>query len=423
MLSFIKRMIVGNTMLRMTSQSQYKKILKQQRYFFVFTGQKTSEKFQIILKSSSRFKRALFFRISNPKLNKKLKFEDDQIYFIRSSSKKRIKYLRELSASKLERWVTMNYLSKFKFLHSASYDIMKKSSNPYMVMVVENTKHYFKYIRNFLAFSENVKVKVKFAVCDLSGKTCKKYLSRIGFSKFEKRKMPLIFVVQPSKKSSDDLIYFYTPLKENIKKKKLINLDQTNLKNYFVSIIKGNSKPANFSERIPMQMTQNQFPKIVNDTLNYFFFDGLHKHLVIFFYDSRLCVQSCDDKSAIKWLCSKNKRRIRSSKHCDSMISRFENIVMNIHRKWGADSNLVRFGHFDLGSNSFDSLKIKKKLPFVRFHKTGREEDFEDLDIGQDILTVGGNFADLMISKMKNLYKDKDLKINGIGMEVTEMDL
>jgi hypothetical protein len=257
----------------------------------------------------------------------------------------------------------------------------------------------------------------------MSGKSCKRYLARLGLSKFEKRKMPLIFTVKPSSNSTDDLIYFYRPLKTNLEKNKLINLDLKNFKKYFNLIIQGKSVPETFSERIPVKMAHNQFPQIVNKTLDYFFFDGLHKNLVILFYDSRQCYQSCEDKNKIDWLCNKNKRSMRISKYCDSMLSRFENIIRHIHRKWGSDSNLVRFGHFDMGKNSFDSLKIKRNSPFVRFHKTRNEENFEDLEIGRDILTVEGNFANNIISKMKKLYKEDDLKLNGIGMNTTEMDL
>lgn len=405
LLNFVKGNIVGRTMLRIKDSSKYKQVRSLHKYFFIFTGSKQSKRFHAITKSARKYPKTLLFKMSNKELISELGLESNQFYFINSTQKKPKTFSKNFTAVKLEKWVSLQVLRKYNKLASFSYDKMKRRRTAYVVLVIKNAKKNLKIVRNFLNFAEKTKSKALFRVCDLANVQCKRFLFRVGKSKIGQQKSPSVFIIQTSKQSSDDHIFIYKLSKNKKDKKKRLNLKK--FKKFFLSVMKRKKLPKDFSEPIPPFKSPEKFQKIVKNTLNHFLFEGADKDLVVLFYDSRQCSQSCRDRYSVDWLCSREKAVNSASAACDNLVQKFKRIISKTRKQWKGQEGLVRYAHFDLGSNSYDLLGIKTKPPFVRLFKMGKKNDFADMKIDGELSSLYDEFSQFMLVNMEHLFEDQ----------------
>jgi hypothetical protein len=260
----------------------------------------------------------------------------------------------------------------------------------------------------YLSYAEITKNNAVFRICVMTSKDCKRFLFRVGKTKLDKLKTPSIFMIKSSKQTTDDHLYFFK-IKKN--KKKQLNLNLRKLKKFIRSVIQKQILPESFSEPIPQFKSPDKFQKIVNKTLNHFLFEGADKDLVILFYDSRQCFQSCKDRKAIQWLCNRKNILNSMSMACDNLINQFKSILKKIRQQWEGQEGLVRYGFYDLGKNSFDLLNIMKKSPFLRLYKMGKKDEYVDMEISKDLSVLNDEFTQFMLVNMEHLFdehKDDD---------------
>jgi hypothetical protein len=429
LLYFSKSNIVGRTMIRVSDSSQYDKMVKSHKYFFIFTGSKNSKRFKKITEAAKRYPKTLIFKITDKEVLKYSKLEMNQLYFKKSSLKVPQKYQKNFSSKKLKKWITRQVFRKYKRLTSYSYDMLKRNKKNYVILVVKGSKKYTGLIQKFLNFAEKTKMNIVFRICDMTSIGCKRFLFRVGKTKLNKQKTPSIFAIKASKQTSDDHMHFFKlKKKKETKKKTKIIFNLKKFKRFVVSVYKKQVLPKIFSEPIPVFESPDKFQKIVNKTLNHFLFEGADKDLVILFYDSRQCFQSCKDKNSVKWLCTRKNIINSMSMACDNLINQFKSIIKKIRSQWQDQEGLVRYGFYDLGKNSYDLLSIKKTKPFIRLYKMGKNDEYVDMDINQNLSLLNDEFTHFMLDNMEHLFEDVidsdyDIQLNQNSTNQIDVDL
>ena len=110
-------------------------------------------------------------------------------------------------------------------------------------------------------------------------------------------------------------------------------------------------------------------------------------------------------------------------------MNKFQDIVHLVRKQWKGNESLVRYGHYDIGKNSYDILKINKQAPFVRLYKTGKKESFSDFTIKEDMTNLEHEFTQFMLLNMDHLFQDQkdedfdEMMLNGLQLDALESDL
>ena len=278
-----------------------------------------------------------------------------------------------------------------------------------MMLVVPSEKKYEQYIMNFIKIAEKLKNKINFGICIMKKTNCKEFLYRIRKSKFKnnfkKKKNPFIFIMETSTESNDHFIYFYQENKNKIVYKYMKKF----IKNYLNKKL----SPVKFSQRIPTYDTPKKLQKVVQKTIDFFFLNGVDKDLIILFYDSRDCIQKCNERSSKKWLCRKSKILKKKSKMCKKVLRKFQKLVEQVSNNPSIDPNRIRYGYFDIGKNSFDILKIKTRTPFIRIYKNGDKEEIIEKQISPRLETFTDEISYFVLKSLNHNY-DKKMEIDDL---------
>jgi hypothetical protein len=417
MMRFIKFEITKSPMLFLNSSSQYKRVLKEQKYFFLYTGSKKSAELSRVVSAVEKFTKTLIFYTNNPKIVTPKHVEEGKLYFKVSSSKKIIKMETAMTPDNLKKWVILSLLNKYKMIQSVTYDRMKKKRKSIFVLVLENVSDFVPQMEGFIRFAEAKDKNVVPRICNFEEIHCKRFLHRIGKIQFKKLVLPLLFMVKPSEKSSDDFIFWHSTW---VKTKGIEDSQKYKiryLKKYVSDVIENKMKPSVFTEKDKMGLIPSDIHR-----LNYTSFKNFRKKIqrkvnLILFHDTRQCYQSCSEKSAIKSLCNPRKKVVNMSLSCKKLVNQYELVVETMIESNQKLKARIDFMHYDLGRNSYDFLGIQKQAPFIRLYKTNGS--FVDLKIGNDHLVLFGKLNKFIKSHVKgNIVNRKSYsRMNNSGGE------
>ena len=421
LLHFVKGQVQGGSMVRLGSLAEYSSALKSHDFFFLFTGSKTSARYTLVLEATRKFPKTLTFKITKPAVLDSLGLKRGALYFAKASAKRAKKFEKNFTAPKLKRWVAMQVLRRYTRLRSRSYDLLKKKGQTLAVLIVKSGKKYSRVLEKYLQFAEKTKSKARFRVCDLRKDDCKRFLYRVGRNKLEGRRLPAVFMIQPSKQSADDHIFFYRPSKRERVRKILAKLNLRKFRRFFRGVMRRKTLPREFSEEIHAYLSPDRFQKVVHKTLDHFLVEEPEKDHVLLFFDSRKCMQSCREKSATPWLCNSRKDFANPSRACENMVAKFEEYVRAIRSQWDGHEGMVRYGHYDLGKNTFDMLAVQDTGPFVRMYKANRLHEISDWRIPGMHSDLIHEFTDFMLTNTQHLFDDQETQFEVNSLEVDRL--
>ena len=422
MMQFIKLELIFDPVLFIKSKSQYKKVLKKEKYFFLYTGSKNSEALSHLIGTIPNISKTLVFYTTSTSVISKQKLKADRIYFITSSGNTKIEYTGEIHQVGIKEWTFLVLLNKYSMIQSLTYDRMKQTRTPVYVLMTKDSRKLLPPIESFVRFFETETIDhVIPRVCDLSRLPCKHFLARVGVSKFKSVKLPEMFLIKPSRKSSDDHLFWYTRfLQKNLIVEK--NNYKTRFIKKFISQVKKNKlNPAVFSGKVPTVKASKFVKSLTFKTFKSFNRKIMNTSRLILFYDSRLCYQQCSDRNSDRALCNARKKVSNKSLACKKLENQFSLVVETMIQTQSKIRKVLEFGKYDLGENTFDFLEIKAKAPFVRLYKSSSK--FVDLKIGKDHSALYGLVSEFVDLHFDQILQQKKVKSKGGIEDTLEVEL
>jgi hypothetical protein len=393
-LRFVKQAISKETKIYLKNEIHFSKALKDQEYFFLFTGSKQSELMSRISFVLSGLTNDILFSTFNTGILEKKNLHKNQLYFVDSANGVYKQFKTDFSETNLKTWVLRVSLSKYKLRTPQIYDQMKAKITSYLVLVIRDASIHKKQIEAFIRFEKIKDFPVESKVCVLSKLSCRKFLLRVGKVKFTKLKLPVFFMIRPASESTDDHVFWFSLwLRNNYN----IQVNQINFKhlNSFVNaVVKGEVKPALFS---------NPNMKLIKDSvltpMEYSSFksqikNNSDKHLLILFFNSRQCYQSCQEQSANMFLCNSKRTSLKMSSNCGRFLSYINSIILSFVSEHNLIPDKIQFKFFDLGWNSYDFIKIKQTGPFIRLYFS--KDEYFDLEFKNNQNQFENKFKNFM---------------------------
>lgn len=361
------------------------------------------------------FPKTLFFKISHKKIIDELNLEPSSFYFMSKYLKTPQKFTKAFNKMKLVIWIVKKLYRLYSSVKSYHYDISYQKRRPLMLLYVSDSKQGLFQSMNFIRNAQRTNKRMDFKICIKQSLNCKMFTDRIGRDRLARIKFPSLVILSHPQKSFDQAVYIRSYAEVN---RLLAQTIQLFRKDYY------NKKlvPRKFSGKIPITETSPDKPQqLVKKTLSSFMRLRKQQDLIIFFYDSRKCYQSCKDKSADKVYCQDVGDTYPSeiSSNCQIFINNMSLVIKNYLMR-SKDLNRDRkFGYFDIGENSYGSLKIDYKQPIMRVYEATNFSKFYEYGI-TNLKTMVQNSSDFIL-RLESDWIKKDNLI--LGSEESIEDL
>ena len=145
-----------------------------------------------------------------------------------------------------------------------------------------------------------------------------------------------------------------------------------------------------------------------------FFMGGFNVDLVMLYYDSRMCQESCSKRNSNQLLCNANQKKIGEySMQCDKLIETYTNFVNKLRAHTDDKGQHLRFYYFDLGKNSHHLYEIGKQSPFIRIYKLGKFDNFVDHMIPNDLSNFDNDLTHFLLDTTT-----EDLNLHELDEEI-----
>lgn len=302
--------------------------------------------------------------------------DENQIYIFFGDQDAPMQYSRAFTRKRFLEWIALTLGKKYTHIKSRSYDDFLRTRNPHLIIFLDESQESKDALQKFTSNYESYYETVEGAICEASNPGCGDFILRVGDSKFAEIERPFLIMMSNSSVTPDELIYFY-PRSQPITKK---NLKQ------FVDDFRANKITySSFSEPDPPALPAREVRRLSHNTMRKFFMENFNRDMVVLFYDSRMCQQSCYQQSAVKQFCHPNQASAGElSGKCRALVERYKTMVGHLRDHSDPDGELIRYGHFDLGKNSHFYYQIGAQVPFVRMYKLGKYDNFVDHVIPED---------------------------------------
>lgn len=269
----------------------------------------------------------------------------------------------------------MQISKKYVNIKSKSFDLMRRDKSSILVLTLYKHKKYSNWTAQFVKFAENYEMNgVKFSICATRKEQCRRFMTRVGQNKMRERSVPGIMWIQQSKESRDQFLYFLNPTKPE--------LGRNDLLNWVLDVSTMRAEPAEISAPIPRVDDSVLVKEVVSATLDAYLLDAVGSDIGLLIYDSRECQRSCNEKHSKEEFCIKQKEGVQIgdfSGRCQEMLSRFRKIVEEARlHSGGKSADVVKYAYYDVGSNSSERLRLKKRLPVMRHYAAGTKKGYFD---------------------------------------------
>jgi hypothetical protein len=327
--------------------------------------------------------------------------EEDQIYIIHADQDEPMQYVRAFTRKRFLEWIALTLGKKYIHINTRSYDSFVRTKNPHLILFLDESQESKDALQAFTSNYESYYETVEGAICESSNPGCREFILRIGESKLEDMERPFIILMSNSNITSDELIYFY-PMSQTITKK--------NLKKFVDDFRDNNIRYSAFSEPTPVKLPNREVQKVTQSTMKDFFMSNFNRDMVMLFYDSRMCQLPCYHQKSQKEFCHPSQKNPGElSGKCEALKERFKTMVAHLRDHSDPEGEMIRYGTYDLGKNSYYYYQIGEKVPFIRMYKMGKYDNFVDHVIPDDPKTFENDLVHFLMDT-----STEDLKLHEI---------